>query len=202
MWCHGGRGVNFTIVLDVGSAYRGLVTTIRVYPSTGSAATLVGGAVDASVDGSSWTTLLVFDDTVADGWNDFDVGANATASELTPYRLFRYTPPPHTRIAIAELQYVGYTVSAYPSGACPVSVTWTHSPTSFVGDNAPVVAVAAQQFQYDFAHTPVVTGISPSQGTALGGTVVNLTGEWVVTMRMRIMYDMKRLFDCVVRVTC
>ncbi len=64
----------------------GLLTKIRVYPKPGSAATLIGGKIYGSVNGTTFDLLQTIGSSAQDGWNEFEVEPSKTPTQRAAYR--------------------------------------------------------------------------------------------------------------------
>lgn len=184
--------------LDFGPATVAAVSRGRFYAAYLGTAAWRGGVFEGSPDAAAWTPLTPAVGAAApvlEGWNYVDApwAVNASATGALPaaawaaapyfrYVRFRFAACPGYGM---ELQFVGVAAAAAGAGgaatvACPVSVTVAPAPpTPFAAAPAATTLAppaAALNVTYDTAATPLVTSVSPSNGTALGGTVVTIGG--------------------------
>jgi photosystem II stability/assembly factor-like uncharacterized protein len=85
--------------LDLGSDRLARLSLIRYYPRSTFAGRMVNGLFQASLDGTSWTTLHTITSTPAESWIEVSI------SNLNYYRYFRYF---HSNLAdVAEIEFRG-----------------------------------------------------------------------------------------------
>ena len=178
------------------------VTRVRWYAAFQQAAAFRGGVWQGSVgspttagsSGVAWAPLAAVGE-VQEGWNTLDIfnnpGQNSTSafSSLTPLRavqfLFNPATSTGTRCTGMELQVLGYAVDSSIE-SCALNVTVAGPRDVFQGVQSVVSAAptgacatpsgSSSSMALSAALTPVITGVSPNNGTALGGTVVTLSG--------------------------
>jgi hypothetical protein len=191
-----GTSAAMYVQLDLGAASRGLLTTIRFFPRLSKPNYMLYGYFAISNDSVSYSTVYTISRTPHEGWNAIVV--NVTNS----FRYIRYYGPTGSNAQVAELEYVGYMLraavdSTATSSTCDVFVGTVATPRHesqgrandsalwapvLPGDNLQILATstyvkyvkAADTVVFDVAATPVVTGVSPIYGTALGGTSVTI----------------------------
>ena len=181
-----------TVIWDMGSATRALVLSVGWYPTLHNKFPFVSGG-SATWRGSNDptfvnTTILAAPGFSYEGWNSFNI-ADPNTVDLTTLPTFRYllwqSAPGGSNCQAAELQFVGYAVAAvYDASTCAVSVTTTAavSPAIFVGNEVGMtVTNSSLLLAYSFESTPVITAVTPNNGTALGGDTITLTGVGFVT---------------------
>lgn len=119
-----------------------------------------------STDQVEWQEVAVGSDAhpYATGWSEINV--NSTDS-------WRYASikPGRTSCMFAELQFVGVLVPTGGPENCDVNVNVTAN-TGAVASTASLSA----GYSYSAADTPEITSVSPSFGTAAGGTLLTVTG--------------------------
>jgi hypothetical protein len=158
-----------------------MVTTIRFYPKFRSVNNFRGASFLGSIDGSVWTLLGSAGSYIQEGWNVITVvPSGASYSTVTPYRYVKLQFAAGTSDCTgAELEFNGIPVSSSTNGVCPLNVT-VQSPLDnslFTGTIAPVTIPTSVSLSYSLTNSPYINSLSPSYGTALGGTVVTLTGS-------------------------
>jgi hypothetical protein len=179
---------------DMGEASRAVVTGVRWYQRLRGPGPFVssGGSVTATWRGSNDvnmvvnTTLLAAPTTTVEGWNNAPAinASSGSVTALPAFRYLRWTSAINWDCTAGDVAFVGYPVAAgaQPSGdaVCPpvVTVSPPQVPPAVVGREVPVALLNPNiSLTYALGVTPVVTGITPNNGTALGGDVVTLTGS-------------------------
>ena len=173
--------------LDLGVNGAALVSTVRWFSAFKQPAAMLGASWYATASApaqatslSAWT-LLGTVGASTEGWNDLPVGGGPGSP---PWRavmlLFSSGAATGSACAAGELMVVGVPVlpASFDAASCPINVTVGGPVDPFAGQRSFFsLAPAAPRFSFDLALTPVVTGVTPSNGTALGGTLVTLTGS-------------------------
>ncbi len=164
-------GTCCTVGMDLGPASLARVTSVRAYPNFQKSSALAGGMFQGSTDGSTYVTLATITGRVQEGWTTVDV------TNAAEFRYLRFVGASAGLCEVNEVQFVGYTFPAWLDGACPVNVTVgpLSGSQTLATATAPSV-VLASPFQYNVAETVQVTGVSPSEGSSLGGTLLTITG--------------------------
>lgn len=181
-----------TLGLDFGANSWAIPSSLKFYGAYGSASNFVGGTWygttvnpldDVAFSATAWTTLATVT-SATEGWNELvlapaKASAVADFSTLPAYRSVMFvfsSARSGSQCTALELKIEGYAVS--PSGpACAVNVTVQQPTDVFAGSVSPVSKTPSSPFTYSQLLTPLVTAISPNNGSALGGTVVSLTGS-------------------------
>jgi hypothetical protein len=175
-----------TLTTDLGAYMGGVVTGIKFWPRFKYSYVMKNGVFSGSRDGVTWTTLGTAA-TPMEGSNELrllnypeqtkvDLGAQPV------YRFLRFTFAPSvtgTACTLADIQFLGIPVST-SAGTCNVSATVKAAAPfgSLSGAVAAVSVIAPQSemVQFSVATTPYVASLAPNNGTALGGTLITLTG--------------------------
>ena len=189
--------------LDVGAGAALAVTALRWFAPFTQAATANGGSFQASNDAATWTTLAVIAN-ANEAWDEIDVvdTTQPTVNVTTAYRYIRYYAPPGGVCTMAELEFVGYMVASVTTtlpatgfaaqAACPVTLQVTQPDALFPAQRfvqaASSPAVPLPAFTYDLTNTPLVTSITPVQGSSLGGTQVTISGKGFTTAAQTAVY--------------
>ena len=178
--------------MDMGAGSALAITEFRWFAPYTHASTANGGTFQGSNDMMSWATLASISNAM-EAWNEITVvdTSQPTVNVTSAYRYVRYYAPPGGVCTMAELQFIGYMVSnittSLPatgftdSAACPVSLTIEQPDQLFtpqqysVAASSPVLTLAS--FVYTLSATPLVTDITPDQGSSLGGTEVTISGS-------------------------
>jgi hypothetical protein len=173
--------------IDYGAASKVVVYRVRNYPVFHKTAAMVGGSWHGSNDPASGWVLLTTLTRVDEGWNDVDLLNSAAAPEwrdpgnATAYRYVRFSFAMGAECVGMELDVVGTLVAAASDGVCAMNVTVAAAAnaTVFTGRSVPTTVSADPSLavHYDLASTPFIVSVSPNNGTALGGTLVTLTGS-------------------------
>lgn len=148
-----------------------LISKIMWYPFHGSASSLVGGYFEGSTDGGeSFNVVLaeVSSQHSHEGWNSVLVTSTVWINAV------RYRAPHGSSCNIAELQFYG--IDAITTSECDVVISMNDTNSINLGT-----------IVYSGSRTPVVSNISPTNGTARGGTIVTITGtgfEGVATVTL------------------
>uniref|UniRef100_A0A0G4ICS1 PA14 domain-containing protein n=1 Tax=Chromera velia CCMP2878 TaxID=1169474 RepID=A0A0G4ICS1_9ALVE len=167
--------------IDMGTDFLGVVKQISYWPDYGDSdrEKYVGGMFQVSSDAdhstATWTTLHTISDKPQEGWNTVSLTA-------TEGRLFRYVPPSSGVGAgfcyMNELKFEGVkTVSQTPNAdgsqlSCPVEVSLK------VADSTAISTITApSNLLYATVATPLISSVSPTMGSSLGGETVTLTGS-------------------------
>jgi hypothetical protein len=139
---------------------------LRFYPRLQYSRNITNVIFEGSTDGGATYIVLDTMEHGHEGWNFFE----ASGSHLNMwFNKFRFRSPNTLKTSqcmIAEIKFLG--VLAASSSACNVVVS--SSPTA-------TVKTTAGTLIYDPTSTPFIESVSPNNGTALGGTVVTLTGR-------------------------
>jgi len=136
-----------------------LISRIRYYPRLQYSSYMDGGWFETSTNGTVWKTIGTIS-SPGEAWNYIDV------ETPEPVSYIRYRGPTGGRCAVADLEFQGFVVSTTP--ACNLTLSIDDNPANF--------AVEGYSFIYEVEETPTITSISPRMGTAMGGTLVTLTG--------------------------
>lgn len=173
-----------TVQMDLGAEAAMLITGVRFYPKFRATQYMTGATFAASMDGAMWVTLHTVGSYVQEAWNTVNLynGPGAPTVDAGTLPAYRYGRLVFARTGAEctanEIEFIGIPVAARSSGACPVNVTVTPvvSNALLEGTPAATVVAAAGTITYAAAVTMFITGISPNNGTALGGTPVVITG--------------------------
>ena len=178
--------------MDMGAGNALAVTQFRWFAPYTHASTANGGTFQVSNDMVNWATLATISNAM-EAWNSATIvdTSQATVNVTTAYRYVRYYAPPGGKCAMAELQFIGYMLSSVTTSlpatgfsdtaSCPVSLTIEQPDQLFspqlysVAASSP--ALALSDFVYSLSATPLVTDITPNQGSSLGGTAVTISGS-------------------------
>jgi hypothetical protein len=177
------------IDMDLGNDTRGVVTSVRYYPKW-SATVRMRNAVFLASNVSPtgpFVTLATASQGVMAGWNEIHLfngpGMNHTdLSNVPSYRYLRFAfADGVTDCSGQEIEFRGIPVAARSDASCPVTfnVTANREPKMFISTTlpAPVVLTSNLTIAFNLAGTPYIESISPTNGTALGGTLVRITGR-------------------------
>ena len=177
--------------MDMGMGNALAVTEFRWFAPYTHASTANGGTFQGSNDLSSWVTFAAISNAM-EAWNEITVvdTSQPTVNVTTAYRYVRYYAPPGGLCTMAELQFIGYMVSSITTAlpatgftdttSCPVSLTIEQPDQLFtpqlysLAASSPTLSLST--FAYSLSATPLVTDITPSQGSSLGGTAVTISG--------------------------
>ena len=181
------------IGLDVGASTLFALTRIRWYVRAGYASTSAGGQFQTSNDAQTWTTVASVTAYPLEGWNLVDIvdqTAGATVAPVTSaQRYFRFVQGPSGQPWMAEVEWTGYRVASLSAGLtgadvtqCPVAVTVVaQDPYESLQLNGAAYTngyfLSTSHVAYSLAATPLVSGITPTNGSSLGGTSVTITGQ-------------------------
>ena len=178
--------------MDMGAGNALAVTQFRWFAPYTHASSANGGTFQVSNDLNNWLTLATISNAM-EAWNDITVldTSQPTVNVSTAYRYVRFYAPPAAKCTMAELQFIGYMVSSITTtlpatgfsntASCPVSLTIEQPDNLFSAQlyntaaNSPILALS--NFVYSLSTTPLVTHITPNQGSSLGGTQVTITGS-------------------------
>ena len=172
-----------------------MVTRIRYFPVFRETNTFQGAVFEGAYESDGpWETITEVKSRVNEGWNWKEIirtpGVSDTAPDGLPpqavasapaFRFLRVvTQPSWVRYCAMEVEFLGFKVSAEADasgGAC--SADFRLAPgTGSVAASAPVrLDTAGFLANYSVEATPSVLSISPNNGSALGNTVVRITGE-------------------------
>jgi hypothetical protein len=138
---------------------------LRFYPRLQYAPYVRNVAFEGSADGGLTWVNLGSQYRATEGWN-FITASNHTHGWYTHLRYRATDKAWRSYCMIAEIQFTGSL--GYSNSTCPVHVySADKTQHSFPG-----------YFNYtSLSHTPLLLGISPNNGTAIGGTEVTLTGS-------------------------
>jgi len=182
---------NCLVGMDMGASTRAVVTRVRFFPVHRETETFSGAVFQgaASADGP-WTDITTVTGRVQEGWNWKELiqipGVSDTAPEGLPpsavaaaasFRFLRVVAKSGVSRCAMEVEFLGFAVSAEADaagGSCAASFALPAG----TAPGASPVALDSRGFllNYTVDATPRVTGISPNNGTALGGTEIRVTG--------------------------
>eukprot|EP00607_Mallomonas_marina_P005433 CAMPEP_0182439766 /NCGR_PEP_ID=MMETSP1167-20130531/86632_1 /TAXON_ID=2988 /ORGANISM="Mallomonas Sp, Strain CCMP3275" /LENGTH=3836 /DNA_ID=CAMNT_0024633535 /DNA_START=462 /DNA_END=11972 /DNA_ORIENTATION=- len=138
---------------------------MRFYPRIQYSSLINGISFEGSVDGGETFEILGSASTAHEGWNFIEVTGNASTEWYNAFRL-RNTNPTYSRYGyclLAEVQFLG--VTALNTSECNV-----------IGELDRQTASLGQVIFDTVSYTPVVTSLNPTNGTALGGTLLTIEG--------------------------
>ena len=138
---------------------------VRFYPRVQYSSYFHGAVFEGSTDGGRTYHVIGYTQSAHEGWNYINTLENYTSSWFNSYR-FRSTDPMYSSsyCFISEIQFLG--VMAVQNSTCAVRVAQSTA-VLYVGN-----------VSYDhYSYTPIVTSLSPSNGSSLGGTPVTIHGQ-------------------------
>jgi hypothetical protein len=161
-----------SVGIKLPTGYKAQPYRMRFYPRFKYSTNVRNFVFEGSMDGGTTYTTIAASSSAHEGWNFVNAPADKA---LLWYNAFRYravdTTAFYSRCMLAEVEFLG-TVGATQS-VCPITVS---SPTTASS------AVIGSVNYGDMTHfTPLITGLFPNNGSALGGTVVTITGEHLDT---------------------
>ena len=185
-----------TVTADMGPGTLAIVTSVRYYPTFLAVGNLDGAVYAGSNDGLLFTPIVTLASTgLQYGWNEMYVPGwaplNASEIDLGAFPSYRYLRVSFrgSSCGANEVEFRGIPVTSSPvlpdgsSVSCGFNVTVSgstasNSPFSLTGAPTPATATspAGVGIQYGLAATPVVTGVTPAFGSALGGDTIVLSG--------------------------
>eukprot|EP00049_Salpingoeca_infusionum_P016727 m.345219 g.345219 ORF g.345219 m.345219 type:complete len:3928 (+) comp16139_c0_seq5:247-12030(+) len=170
--------------LDLGEDRKAVLKVIRFFPRLKFKQRVEGSIFSVSTNGVDFVEVA----TVTSATENWNVIYLDNSTELV--RVIRYSSPASVGYCdVAELEYQGYQMHN-PNDTCSVSVGVFQGPAHVsLGVQEPRDADAeptstfspADTVEYAASETPVVTSISPRQGSSLGGTTVTLSGTGLPT---------------------
>jgi hypothetical protein len=144
---------------------------LRFYPQYMYSSYVRDYVYEGSTDGGSTWVTIATSNGAHEGWNYLDAASSSSAQAQTWFTSFRYRAADNaaffSRCRLAEVEFLG--LEAATEDTCPV----------FVSPDDPDVlgSTTVTHLRYsDFLNIPVVTSISPTNGSALGGTLVTIGG--------------------------
>ena len=187
------------IGMDMGDWNALALTSIQYFAPWTQAAAVAGGSFQVSNDLHVWTAVANISSNIYEaqnGWSYFDLvdlNVGAQVNITSAYRYMRYVPPPGGACAMAELQFIGFIVSnntlslpttgvSSDAATCPVLVSIEAPDLTHTAQVNSVGVVSMPQlntgftYTYRLSTTPLVSSITPNNGTSLGGTVVTIGG--------------------------
>ena len=172
-----------SVTADLGQYTVGVVTKIRFYPKYADYGTFQGSYFYGSTTSAAgpYTVLYHVPTTgVLDGWNYYSL-PNVTAAAITKlpkYRYLKWSAATNSDCYGMEIEYSGTKLVANEGQSCPVNVTvFTPSSAPFLGAVESASVLAPAPVVVTSVPTAVVTAISPSVGTALGGDLLTIQGR-------------------------
>lgn len=180
-----------TVTLDVGQDSLAIVTSVGFYPRFHLTNYMLYGIFSASVDNINFVQLAQIT-TSLESWNRIHLyngpGMNVTDLGTLPgyrYLRFKFAGTGGTCSA-NELAFYGIPVAVTaPDGSCRTNISVQATPTA---DQLPYTSTVAVvklpiptsnisiSYPTDSNSVPWVTGISPNNGSALGGDMITITG--------------------------
>jgi hypothetical protein len=191
------QNANCSLGVDYGINARLRPTRFRFHPIFKRVEYVMGGRFQSSNDGLTFTTISTIEGNVHDGWNYIDI------AKINAARYIRYVGP--GRCSVAELEFIGLledvadaTDTASSIDKCDVLVTVTTRSTNLVNGNTRTSSqlLKPATIAYDWLSTPTVSAISANNGTALGGTLVTISGTHFVADRMSVNFNR---VECIVQ---
>ena len=140
---------------------------MRFYPRLRHSADFSQVMFEGSSDGSTYTLLgsLSF---IHEGWNFINTQANVTSTNWFKYLRLRVADTSKmSYCALAEIDFLG--IVAAINDTCRIVVS-----SALTTDK---IDVGSVKYESVASFTPIIGSISPDNGTALGGTLVTLTGQ-------------------------
>mmetsp|Transcript_41642 Transcript_41642/g.63590 ORF Transcript_41642/g.63590 Transcript_41642/m.63590 type:complete len:237 (+) Transcript_41642:3795-4505(+) len=118
-----------------------------------------------SKDNSTWEEIFTTDDTVHQGWNNIEFGADKDYSQPA-FRFYRFKGSASGVCVLNEIELQGVETikSEEASESCEV--------TLITGDTS----TALNSVTYTSTKTPLLSSISPRFGSVVGGEVLTFTG--------------------------
>ena len=186
--------------LDFGEHGASVITKVRWFPMHQKRDLVIGGVFDGGVcpDGEEctmlddvvWTELATITESF-EGWqfmpkdnSTLDEERDRDANQPLPrdaFRFVRYRGPEGSHCEIAEIEFFGHRVSPTPDLDFTIQTQrpLSHPSLGPTRTNLDTTASYATglTYHYSTASTPVVTGVEPPYGTALGGQLVTITGQ-------------------------
>ena len=141
---------------------------LRFYPTLQTAADFGSMTYEGSKDGGSSYEELGSLSSAQEGWNFFTASEVKQKEWFTHFRLRNSDASVNSKCNIAEIRFLG--TQAATSDTCDVTVMSMTAKASFVPTVIGTVSYVAE------ALTPLITAITPDNGTALGDTLVTLSG--------------------------
>lgn len=128
---------------------------------------LSGLVVEVSDDRNTWQEMVKGKSAApfTTGWTELNIDSH----HRSRYLRVRIEKSGNS-CAIPEIEFIGATKPMTGPDACDIGVT-------VFSRSGSVSVLETGAYSYDKAVTPVVTSISPSYGTAAGGTSVTITGQ-------------------------
>ena len=121
---------------------------------------------EGSVDGITYSSLGSLS-SVHEGWNFITAPSNGSTEWFSYLRFRVHDTSKSSYCALAELDFLG--VVAAINDSCPIVVTSNLTQTK--------IPIGHVKFESLAAFTPIISAITPDNGTALGGSLVTLIGE-------------------------
>eukprot|EP01036_Dinobryon_divergens_P027890 gene27890-36744_t len=156
-----------SVGIQIPAGYRVTPYRMRFYPRLRHSADFSNVWFEGSSDGSTYTSLgsLSF---IHEGWNFINAPSNTTAGSWFKYLRLRVADiSKMSYCALAEIDFLG--VVAAINDSCPIIVSSALT--------ANKVNVGVVKYESLASFTPIIGSVSPDNGTALGGTLVTLTGQ-------------------------
>lgn len=162
---------------NYGPSSRIWLTKIRYFPYYSVRNNYMWSFFEGTRDNTNWVTLSVLTGPFFDGWNEIAVDESVNAG--VGFLSIRLRCQTFTWALMNEMQFVGYRVGNDPNGVVvpTVTIASTYDQIQQGADNSTTISNSSVRFNYTAQATPIVTRISPNNGTSLGGTVVTLTGS-------------------------
>jgi hypothetical protein len=145
---------------------------VRYYPRLQSSSRIGNVLFEGSMNnGATYVTLGEVHAGVHEGWNFINAVGSVANNWFTHLRYRPNDGYDKTHCELAEIQFLG--VVAYQSDTCVVNVT-----SQNLGLKYSVGLISYPSLDL----TPIVNDITPNNGTALGGTLVKLSGSNLLPM--------------------
>jgi hypothetical protein len=162
---HGSLTCSVGVRLPAG--YKAQPYRMRFYPRYKYSTNINNFVFEGSTDGGTTFTTIASSSKAHEGWNFVTAPADKATNWYNAFRYRAADTSSFSRCFLAEVEFTG-TVAATQS-TCPITVT---SP------DADITTVIGSVSYGDISQfTPLITEISPNNGTALGGTLVTITGH-------------------------
>ena len=159
-------GKSCRIGIQIPDGYLVTPYRMRFYPELRRSAYFDKVSFEGSVDGVTYSSLGQTS-SIHEGWNFINATTTADPQWYRYLRLRIDDTSKTSRCALAELDFLG--IVAATSDTCPIVVSSNLTNSD--------ILVGSVQYESLVTFTPVVTDISPNNGTAIGGTLVTITGD-------------------------
>lgn len=166
------------IDVNLGDYQSAHILKVSFFPTAGYEASLVGGTIQSSSDGATWTVLSTIVSVAAE-WNTVSYQAKTLYTQY-----IRFAPPATaSSFGLQEVQIFGLRGASTAVSYCPLIVTMTPPGSDLMSTclQQPLLCINVDtsiRVTFTTTYSPAITRIQPEAATTRGGSTINLYGSF------------------------